>query len=1500
MSVIFRIYRDTTLTDQDLGDLTVFTLGSGKKDLVQMSDCGFAKKQLTFVRGADCWQWTSTRPVPVRNGAALSGTLQLGDVLLIDREKRIAVTVLERDENDTRLFDLSRASEVTVGRSAECDIVVACRQVSGRHLTLCRGAEGWIVRDLNSSNGTYRNGERTRESALTAGDVLDLGPCRLLLTGDSLSVAFRGGVKSNLSDARPERTAQSPEDPYPFLFHRSPRLKEDMPAETIELQDAPAIGGKPSISWFSVIVPPLLSVGVMALASFLMGGALTMLVFSAPMTLVGILMSVVSYRRQVKEYRRMEQLRLDKYDEYLDEQEQVIRNAQCEQRRILTDVHPATIECLSIASQPARRLWERRRTDADFLELRVGEGAIESCVNFQVPRHGLSLVKDDQEDRPGELAERYAWVPHCPITCPLGQMPTCGLIGERESVLTAARNMLVQAATHHSYEDLRIVLIFSGKEADRWSFVRWLPHVYNETRTERYIADSPDSARRVLGQLNEMLAARVINQDKGQRENVLPEGPHFLVVCADRTLLEHHPIGQHLTANDPRLGISTLFLYDELELLPKECSIILELKGRKGSLFYRENAGARREFALDGVKEEFYDSFARTLAPLCIEAAAGKGNLPTTVSFLQGCGVRSPGELPGPKHWPEAVPEKSMAVPIGVRASGEPFFFDIHEKKCGPHGLVAGMTGSGKSEMVQSWILSMALAFPPQAVSFVLIDFKGTGLILPFRNLPHLAGTISDLDTNITRNLIALENELTRRKALLDAASVSNISGYLRLYREGKVKEPLSYLFLVIDEFAEFKVQFPEFMQVVNRVFAIGRTLGVHIILLTQKPGSVVDDKMNANTRFRWCLKVASSADSQEMLRHPDAARITNPGRAYVQVGEDEVYEEIQSYWSGAPYNPNRALSRQREDKLSVVDLYGFKRCYEPEKTTGFRADKNEIDAVVEYLDQYARDNGVPRARNIWTSRLPEHIELPQLLHIAFDGERWGKNEGLAPVVGMLDDPRTQSQYPLRLDLPRDGHTVVYGAPGVGKTTFLQTFILSAALAYSPEEVEMYLLDFGGGSLNLFRQLPHVGAVVRDSETERLEKVCGIISSELSRRKALFAEMGIVSIGAFREVSEEPMPYLVLAVDNFGPVLNLYPDLDEFFRTLTQEGGSYGIFLVATAGSENAVPYRIAQNLKGSVALRMPDASDYASIVGRTEGLEPENFPGRGLFRGKPPLEFQTALPTDGGNESERARQIRQLAQQMDSKWTGLRPEDVPVMPARVLAGEWSADGILLGLDRKTVRPAAINLMERQFLLVSYLGGVAGKQLLRAIAGQLPGCWPTEKIALYDPGERVLEKQKDSCGYITSPAEFDGYIASLMPLLQKRKESAEAPEGKAWLESQLPIVLVISDLRACLEAASADTARRLASILHLGAGLRVSVVVLARAQDREDLSHAGDMFSIHLTNKADVVMVEGCLRDHGMFDTQLDYTEAGESLAEGDAWLLQNGEARLIKCVEQA
>lgn len=277
---------------------------------------------------------------------------------------------------------------------------------------------------------------------------------------------------------------------------------------------------------------------------------------------------------------------------------------------------------------------------------------------------------------------------------------------------------------------------------------------------------------------------------------------------------------------------------------------------------------------------------------------------------------------------------------------------------------------------------------------------------------------------------------------------------------------------------------------------------------------------MMANTRFRWCLKVASSADSRDMLHHPDAAKITNPGRVFIQVGEDEVYEEVQSFWSGAPYNPYRDLSMQRETKVSEVDLYGNRLCYEPEKTTGYRSEKNEIDAVVEYIDDYCRKNQVPRARSIWTSKLPEQLHLKDVLQIAFDGEKWSEAEkGLRVTVGLVDDPRSQSQYPFYFNLSEEGHTAIYGAPGSGKTTLLHTVAMSIALSYPPDAVHIYMMDFGGGSLNLFRDIPHVGGVAVAGDDERMLKLGDILTVELKKRRKEIASLGLVSASSYREAT---------------------------------------------------------------------------------------------------------------------------------------------------------------------------------------------------------------------------------------------------------------------------------------------------------------------------------------------------------------------------------------------
>ena len=380
-------------------------------------------------------------------------------------------------------------------------------------------------------------------------------------------------------------------------------------------------------------------------------------------------------------------------------------------------------------------------------------------------------------------------------------------------------------------------------------------------------------------------------------------------------------------------GITVVMQSESIVKLPSAIDYIIELGENEGRMYSGSNSLQKQSFVPDRCGVALCRQAAKAMAPIRIPAGDVDLSLPDCVTFLEGYGVKRPDELDVLENWENACAYQSLAVPIGMASSDHVFNFDISEKAYGPHGLVAGTTGSGKSEMVQSWLLSMATQFSPQDVSFVLIDFKGTGLILPFRNLPHVAGTISDLDTNIQRNLIALRSELERRKAVLDKAGVNNIVDYLKKYKKGLAAEPLSYLIVVIDEYAEFKSRFPDFTAEINSLFRTGRSLGVHIVLMTQNPAGIVSGQAEDNVHFRWCLKVQSKEASKDFIGVADAAEIHNPGRAFIKVGSDELFAQVQSFWSGAKYQPDARDKHAQNLRIARVKLNGQKEVFQETDT---------------------------------------------------------------------------------------------------------------------------------------------------------------------------------------------------------------------------------------------------------------------------------------------------------------------------------------------------------------------------------------------------------------------------------------------------------------------------------------------------------------------------------------------------------------------------------------
>lgn len=1481
MELVLRVNFKTQIKHLRASCGEFYTIGSSLKDHIQVESPALRRGAYRVTVNDTGWTLMD------RSGKNV-WSQDFGQILVLDNETHLAVSVYRTSAAPVCIMDLAGEDKLLIGRSEECDLVIRDKQVSGKHLELRKKGDDWEFRDTNSRNGTYLNGELCGGSLLSSGDELVIGHSIIRFSSSQLSVFLHGKAYRRVRETT-TKTADTSDTEYPYFFKQSPRLIEEVPMTKVELQAPPNIGGKPQISWLGVILTPLLTMSVMVIVGLLIMNTTTMLYFSVPMSLISILTGVLRYRSDKKKHKKMERLRIEKYGEYLMEQVHELERLSYTQRAVLENAAPATAKCVRIAAGTDRTLWDRRVRDVDFLSLRVGSGILPASFTIDAPKQLLSLETDILAEQPAQIVERFETVSECPINMELGTGLSCGIIGTRSKCVTEGKNLVVQAAVHHSYDDLRIVVLCDSEERSQWAFCRWLPHCYDDSRSIRYIADDRNSALKLLSHMETIISGRITENAQLAYGSARAKKPFYLFVCATPDLIMGHPVMKYLEANDPALGIGAIYLFDRMADLPKDCYYILDFMGTANLFYERRHASFKQKFQIDPLPNEHYDVFARALAPVRVESTNRSASLPKAISFLQGYKTTMPQALPLAENWANACPERGMAVPIGVRAGGDPFLFDIHEKQHGPHGLVAGMTGSGKSEMVQSWILSMAVRFPPEAVSFVLIDFKGTGLLLPFKKLPHLAGCISDLDTSIGRNLIALENELTRRKALLDRYQVSNISAYLKLLREGKTTEPLSYLFIVIDEFAEFKNRFPDFMVAVNRVFAIGRTLGVHMILLTQKPANIVDDKMNANTRFRWCLKVASSADSREMLRHNDAARITNPGRAYVQVGEDEVYEEIQSYWSGAPFNPYRDLSLQRTEKVSVVDLYGNRMNYEQEKTMGYQAEKNEINAIVDHLDDYCKKNGVEKAKQLWTTKLPSVLRLKDVIKTSFDGERWQPDEPkLSPAVGLIDDPKTQSQYPLHLSFTEEGHYAIYGAPGTGKTTLLHTAIMSMALSCTPQQVHMYLMDFGGGSLNLFRDLPHVGGVVLSDDETRMEKLTAMLLEELDRRKKLISGHGLVNISSYREATGDMLPYIVLILDNFAPVLDLYPNLDTFFQSIARDGSSCGIYFLVATGTQNSLNYRISQNIKAALCMRMSDKGDYASIVGRTNGLEPENHPGRGLVKGNPPLEFQIALPANQKSEVQRVNEIRETAKLMQEHWEADCAPAIPVMPEIVQSEQYHTKDLLCGLFVQSVQPCTVDLTDAQYLLLS--NGVGDSSTRIAVMKQVLQKIPLQSVIAM--GEHKLPGME-----LLDAAGFDRQIEQLMPVLQQRKENSN---GQKLDAEQWPYILVyIEDLKQCIDSIADQTLRRLSSIVTLGGGLNVLVVAEGSADTIAKFYNTGESFTMNMSNKAVSLLLGGSGQLHMGVKTDMPYSLASAPLDRGEGYCVRNGHAEKIKAVQQ-
>lgn len=1232
----------------------------------------------------------------------------------------------------------------------------------------------------------------------------------------------------------------------------------------------------------------------------------------------GVMRGVMAYRREVKQFEKLTAQREEKHESYLKSRRESLAESRDLQRNAMLGLDPSPLDCLRRAEAADIRLFERSPGDADFLSFRLGLGDRSFGIKLKSP----ILDKADKDPlnlKTATLAQEFSCVDSAPICASFRDLGAGGIAGPRAQAIEAVRCMLVQLATHHSPEEVKVAIIYPPEED--WSWARWLPHVFSEPGGRRFLANDEAGARALLEELNDLLKRRALRQKEDDSKKGM-ELPVFVIVLASATFTRNHPLLDVLQSSGSRVGALGLFFGDVIKELPQSCRTLVEVGPGQPRLVHTQPEASEEHYEADSIPVAKAEELARALAGLRVKGASSTGDIPTKASMLDLAGVERIEQHDAVARWKANTPFKSMAVPIGFQAGGKVLELNLHETVHGPHGLVAGTTGSGKTAFLSTFLGLLAVQFHPHEVAFVCVDYKGGDLFRGLEELPHLVGTLTNLEkSEVWRCLRALQAENERRMRLFSKAStetgvaVNKIDEYQELMRQGRAPEPLPKLLIVCDEFAELSKQEPEFIGRLVSIARVGRSLGVHLILATQQPAGIIGDQIESNTRFRMAFKFNKEEDSKAVIKRPEAASIRQSGRGYFQLGENEIFELFQAAYGGAEYRPNQ--KKVDEPRILEILLDGRRRqlggpAEAPVASQGKA--RTQLQEMSHHLAVSAEKAGIQRLPGPW---LPPLKSLILLQHVAEDeggwnGKVWQPTPGwLEPLVGVVDDPARSFQGPLRISLARDGHVAVYGRPGAGCTSLLQTMIISLARAHSPAELNFYIMDFGGRALARLKHLPHTGDVVVAEEADRTQRLLRFLLRQLQKRKEILAAAGASTLTAYRAAAAgEPIPAVVLVLDNYLRFSKDYPEAEDLLASLVQEGGNLGIYVMLSAGSPSGVKPKTGGNINNVLCLQLADRTEYALAVGRGEGVEPGPVVGRGLVRGKPPLEFQTALAFEGESEIDRAAAQDGLLEMMSRAWTGPRPAPVPMVPEVVtldllvpeikMEGRGPATGAPIGLDIDDVSPFRLAPADGPHFfftgaMQSGKTNLATVWLLSLAANMAPSDLEIIVVDFREGLLQPLSRLPHVSRFVDNDDDFGKALTYLKELGEQRKaamkEARMAAGGvlddAAWTATQKTHLLVIDDFEAMRSAASALNQEELLNVIKAARGPGIHVVLLGSVDDMGANTYDSTFKAIS-AYKTGILL--GCRDDNGVFNNVR--IPAQGDIVRGTGYFVQRGLAR--------
>lgn len=1216
----------------------------------------------------------------------------------------------------TYSIENEKSREITIGRNSSCDISYNSINISDIHATINHVNDRFqltpksviYVNDLVVSNQiTLNNGDIIFIMGLKLIFSIKNGSPSLIINNPANLVNVRLKVQNNIKedDNFTELTDEVELDLYndDDNFHKKPRFLREVEKLQINVDSPPAKPAEDDRPWI-LTVGPMFTMSMMSLTSAFsalnnltegntsLKRALPSLLVSGAMMCGTLLWPTISRRYEKKKRAQNEKERQAKYRRYIDEKREEIRNEITNQRNILIDNYPTTMECQNIILSKMTRLWERRIGDNDFLKVNLGIGSEEMEIEIKYPEEHFSIMEDELVKVARELGQEPKNIDNVSITLSLQENNVLGIVGNSFQTSTYMSQLILQLMTFHSYDDLKIVMLTNKDKAHNWEYLKILPHCFSNDKSIRFYGENNDDYKEIFYYLDKELNDRTSTENKNPTKK-----PQYLIITDNFKSVRNYDFIKRMLNLSNNLGFSMVILTKKITNIPDQCKSFVNIFQEKAELYLNKVNNKAKPFTIDlNTKYNYYEC-AKTLANIHIDIESEvEGQLPKKIGFLQMYEAGKIEQLNASNRWKKNNPMLSLAAPVGIGKSGEKIVLDLHEKYHGPHGLIAGMTGSGKSEFIITFIVSMAINYHPYEVQFILIDYKGGGLTGAFENntiglkLPHLVGTITNLDTNeIKRSLSSIESELKRRQRLFNIAreksgeSTIDIYKYQKMYREGLIDEPVSHLFIISDEFAELKKEQPEFMTQLISTARIGRSLGVHLILATQKPSGVVDPQIWSNTRFRVCLRVQDKSDSTEVIKRPDAAYLKQTGRFYFQVGFDEIFVIGQAAWCGGQYFPSETIRKEIDSSINFIDNIGniIKNVETKKQVEVGPSQGEELINIVKYLDNIAKEENI-KCKPLWLAKIPDTIYVNDLMNkYKYQKENFVIN----PIIGEFDVPSMQQQYLLTLPLSKEGNALIYGSAGSGKENLVTTLLYSSMINYTPQEVNYYLVDFGSESLNMFKKSPIIGDILHVDDKDKLNNLYKMLNTIIEIRKKLFSEYN-GDYDTYCKKSGKTVPSIVVIINNFEAYHETYADYDDILTILSRDGSKYGVYFVLTVSTPNGLRFKLKQNFTQEYVLQQNSPDDYTSILGNVKKNYPSKIFGRGIFKKEDVYEFQTAY----AYEKDNIQDYIKLLCIKHSEAFKERAKPVPILPEVVTYNDIKDDisndkNVIIGIAKQSL-----------------------------------------------------------------------------------------------------------------------------------------------------------------------------------------------------------------------